>query len=126
MEELLGCCEQNHWQAQTLNEALHDIAVSYIKTRRQQTFLQNRPGNKDKNNERKVARQRKIEEEQTILRKAPPNTLTGTVSEKEATLLLDTGAEISLITEEWISNDRLDGRYVMVDGPGCTESVKQQ
>ena len=81
-------------------------------------------GNKDKKNERKVARQRKIEEEQTITRKAPPNTLTGTVNGKEATLLLDTGAEISLIPEEWISNDKLDGRYVTVNGPGCTRRRK--
>ena len=34
--------------------------------------------------------------------------------------MLDTGAEISLIPEEWISNDRLDGRHVTVNGPGCT------
>ena len=60
-------------------------------------------GKKEKKNERKVARQRKTEEEQTITRKAPPNTLTGTVNGKEATLLLDTGAEISLIPDEWIS-----------------------
>ena len=81
-------------------------------------------GNKDKKNERKVARQRKIEEEQTITRKAPPNILTGPVNGKDATLLLDTGAEISLITEEWINNDRLDGRYVTVNGPGCTRRRK--
>ena len=54
------------------------------------------------------------------MRKVPPNTLTGTVNVKEATLLLDTGAEISLIPEKWIGNDRLDGSYVTVNGPGCT------
>ena len=81
-------------------------------------------GIKDKKNERKDARQRKIEEEQTITRMAPPNTLTGTVNGKETTLLLDTGAEISLIPEEWISNDRLDGRYGTVNGPGCIKRCK--
>ena len=81
-------------------------------------------GNKDKKNERKVARQRKIEKEQNITRKAPPNTLTGTVNGKQATLLLDTGAEISLIPEEWINNDKLDGRYVTVNGPGCIRRRK--
>ena len=38
--------------------------------------------------------------------------------------MLDTGAEISLIPEEWISNDKLDGRYVTVNGPGCTRRRK--
>ena len=87
----------------------------------------------------KGSRQSKIEKEQTVTRKAPPTnqsiiffmqwdffgfyTLTGTVNGKEATLLLDTGAEMNLIPEEWISNDRLDGRYVMVNGP---EGVKLQ
>ena len=38
--------------------------------------------------------------------------------------MLDTGAEISLIPEEWIRNDKLDGRYVTVNGPGCTRRRK--